>query len=60
MPDRHQLAVAEQLLHPAGRDAEALALEHGTPTYVYDLVRIEEQADVLRAAFADAVEQVVE
>ncbi len=38
----------------AGRDAELIARDHGTPTYVYDLVRIEEQALALQTAFADA------
>ncbi len=38
----------------AGRDAEALAREHGTPTYVHDLVRIEEQARALQAALGGA------
>jgi len=36
----------------AGRDAEALAREHGTPLFVYDLPRIEEQARALADAFA--------
>ncbi|HEX9122706.1 MAG TPA: diaminopimelate decarboxylase [Actinomycetota bacterium] len=36
----------------AGRDAEALAREHGTPVFVYDLRRIEEQARALQGAFA--------
>ncbi len=35
----------------AGRDAEALAREHGTPLYVYDLERIGEQARAVIAAF---------
>jgi diaminopimelate decarboxylase len=35
----------------AGRDAEALAREHGTPLFVYDLVRIQEQARALEGAF---------
>lgn len=38
----------------AGRDAEALARERGTPTFVYDLPRIEEQARSLVDAFARA------
>ena len=38
-------------LHVAGRDAETIAREHGTPVYAYDLVRIEEQARALRSAF---------
>jgi diaminopimelate decarboxylase len=38
----------------AGRDAEALAREHGTPLYVYDLVQMAEQARALRSAFERA------
>jgi diaminopimelate decarboxylase len=38
----------------AGRDAEELAREHGTPTYVYDLTRVEEQAVGLRDALGGA------
>jgi diaminopimelate decarboxylase len=38
-------------LQLAGRDAEALAREHGTPVFVYDLIRIEEQARSLVRAF---------
>ncbi len=38
----------------AGRDAEALAREHGTPLYVFDLRRIGEQAGALRAALVRA------
>jgi diaminopimelate decarboxylase len=38
----------------AGRDAESVALDHGTPVYVYDLVRIEEQARSLLDAFERA------
>jgi diaminopimelate decarboxylase len=38
----------------AGRDAEALACEHGTPLYVYDLRRLGEQAGALREALARA------
>jgi diaminopimelate decarboxylase len=38
-------------LHVAGHDAEALAREHGTPLFVYDLARIEEQARALEGAF---------
>jgi diaminopimelate decarboxylase len=41
----------EGRLHVAGRDAEALAREHGTPLFVYDLVRMREQARGLEAAF---------
>ncbi len=35
----------------AGRDAESVAREHGTPTYAYDLRRIEEQTRSLQEAF---------
>ncbi|MGE5227764.1 MAG: diaminopimelate decarboxylase [Planctomycetaceae bacterium] len=38
----------------AGRDAEALAREHGTPLYVQDLTRVSEQAEALRAALEGA------
>jgi diaminopimelate decarboxylase len=38
----------------AGRDAEALAREHGTPLYAYDLVQMAEQARALRSAFERA------
>ncbi|MFB3738396.1 MAG: diaminopimelate decarboxylase [Candidatus Velamenicoccus archaeovorus] len=48
---RPGLEVRGGRLHVAGRDATALAREHGTPLYVYDLCRIEEQARALQAAF---------
>jgi diaminopimelate decarboxylase len=38
----------------AGRDAETIAREHGTPLFVYDLAHIEEQARGLEDAFASA------
>ena len=38
----------------AGRDAESLAREHGTPLYVYDLQRIAEAAGLLQAALGRA------
>jgi diaminopimelate decarboxylase len=38
----------------AGRDAEAVAREHGTPVFAYDLPRIEEQARRLIEAFERA------
>jgi diaminopimelate decarboxylase len=38
----------------AGRDAEALAREHGTPLYVFDVTRVVEQACALREALARA------
>ncbi len=41
-------------MYVAGRDAEALAREHGTPTFVYDLERIAEQARALLGAFGRA------
>jgi diaminopimelate decarboxylase len=48
---RPGLEVRDGRLLVAGRDAESLAREHGTPVYVYDLVRIEEQARSLIDAF---------
>lgn len=48
---RPGLEVVDGRLHVAGRDAETLAREHGTPLFVYDLARIGEQARALRAAF---------
>jgi diaminopimelate decarboxylase len=48
---RPGLDAREGRLFVAGRDAEALAREHGTPLFVYDLVRIEEQARSLVEAF---------
>ena len=41
-------------LHLAGRYAETIARERGTPVYAHDLVRIEEQARALRSAFDGA------
>ena len=38
----------------AGRDAEEIAREHGTPVFAYDLARIEEQARGLIEAFERA------
>ena len=38
----------------AGRDAESIAREHGTPLYVHDLVRVAEQVRALRSAFDGA------
>ena len=51
---RPGLEVRDGRLFIAGRDAEALAREHGTPLYVYDLVRVEEQARSLVEAFERA------
>ena len=38
----------------AGRDAEQVAREHGTPLYVHDLVRVEEQARALQTALRES------
>lgn len=51
---RPGLEVREGRLLVAGHDAEHLARTRGTPTYVYDLVRIEEQATALRDALSGA------
>jgi diaminopimelate decarboxylase len=52
--ERPGLEVREGRLTIAGRDAESLAREHGTPLYVYDLVRVAEQARALQDAMAQA------
>ena len=49
--NRPGLDVRGGRLFVAGRDAEAIAREHGTPLYAHDLVRVAEQARALRAAF---------
>ena len=49
---RPGLEVRAGRLTVAGRDAEAIARAHGTPVYVYDLVRIEEQAGASRTPSA--------
>ena len=51
---RPGLEVRDGRLLVAGRDAEALARKHGTPAFVYDLVRIEDQARSLVGAFESA------
>lgn len=51
---RPGLEIRDGALTIAGRDAETLARERGTPMYVYDLVRVEEQARALEGAFAGA------
>ena len=51
---RPGLEVRGGRLFVAGRDAEGLARTTGTPAYVYDLTRIEEQASALRDALAGA------
>ncbi len=48
---RPGLEVREGRLLVAGRDADAIARERGTPVFVYDLPRIEEQARGLIDAF---------
>jgi diaminopimelate decarboxylase len=48
---RPGLEVRNGRLLVAGRDAEAVAREHATPLYAYDLLRIEEQARGLIDAF---------
>jgi diaminopimelate decarboxylase len=49
--ERPGLEVRDGRLFVAGRDAEQLAREHGTPLFVYDLERIGEQARSLVEAF---------
>ena len=51
---RRVLEIRDGRLLVAGRDAEELARELGTPTFVYDLPRIEEQARSLVEAFERA------
>jgi diaminopimelate decarboxylase len=48
---RPGLGVSGGRLTIAGRDAEQLAREHGTPLFTYDLERAREQAEALRDAF---------
>jgi diaminopimelate decarboxylase len=50
--ERPGLEFLDGRLCAAGRDAGALARQHGTPLFVYDLVRIGEQARALEEAFA--------
>jgi diaminopimelate decarboxylase len=51
---RPGLEVRDGHLTIAGRDAEALARDRGTPLYAYDLARVKEQARALEDAFANA------
>jgi diaminopimelate decarboxylase len=51
---RPGLEVRDGRLEIAGRDAESIALELGTPRFVYDLVRIEEQVRALQASLERA------
>jgi diaminopimelate decarboxylase len=46
--------VADGRLTVAGRDTEALAREHGTPLYVFDVTSVADQARALRDALARA------
>ncbi|MEX2274685.1 MAG: diaminopimelate decarboxylase [Actinomycetota bacterium] len=41
-------------LQIAGRDAEQLARDHGTPLFAYDLERIREQVEALRSSYLRA------
>src|SRR5206468_10902267 len=52
--ERAGLEVRDGHLLVAGRDAEELARRHRTPLFVYDLMRIEEQARSLIHAFERA------
>jgi diaminopimelate decarboxylase len=52
--ERPGLEVRDGRLTVAGRDAESIAREHRTPLYVYDLVRVEEQARALQRALGGA------
>jgi diaminopimelate decarboxylase len=51
---RPGLEVREGRLTIAGRDAESVAREYGTPVYAHDLVRVEEQARALQRALRGA------
>jgi diaminopimelate decarboxylase len=51
---RPGLDVRAGRLSVAGRDAESIAREHGTPLYVHDLVRVQEQARALQGALGRA------
>lgn len=52
--ERPGLDVRAGRLTIAGRDAEAIAREHGTPLYVHDLFHVEEQARGLQRALSGA------
>jgi diaminopimelate decarboxylase len=51
---RPGLEVRDGRLTVAGRDAESVARQHGTPVYVHDLVRVREQVRALQGAMRDA------
>jgi len=48
------LRVTDGRLSIAGRDAEAIAREHGTPLYVFDLCRVTERVTALQQALGRA------
>ena len=48
--ERPGLDVRDGRLHIAGRDAVAVAREHGTPLFAYDLERMREQVRALQSA----------
>src|SRR5438067_5609099 len=48
---RPGLEVRDGRLEIAGRDAEEIAREHGTPLYVYDLTRVKANVRALQGAF---------
>ena len=52
--NRPGLEIRDGRLAVAGRDAEEIARTHGTPTYVHDLVHVQEQARALQSALASA------
>lgn len=52
--ERPGLGVRDGRLLIAGRDADALAREYGTPLYAYDLTHPREQVGALQAAFEGA------
>jgi diaminopimelate decarboxylase len=49
--ERPGLDIRDGRLAIAGRDAETIARENGTPVYAFDLARVEEQVRALQAAF---------
>jgi diaminopimelate decarboxylase len=51
---RPGLEVRDGRLWIAGRDAEAIAREHGTPVFAHDLTRVREQVRALHGALAAA------
>jgi diaminopimelate decarboxylase len=51
---RSGLEIVDGRLHIAGRDAEALARQHGTPLYVYDVGVVRANVLALQSGFARA------